>query len=183
MLSVRVARRRERRRQGGALSWIQPARCRSVGKNRSDRDCCTWSRVRVHDRQRSRRTRRNPVAVHDGAVAVRHSSHRILPIRMVLTGDQDGRDVHATGTSGKPRHRGDAATYQARRRRRGDLSRPTYHHRTGSSVRPPVSSSFRISKSSTSAASRRVGNRETSWENTTCSSIRANGAPMQYRAP
>jgi hypothetical protein len=63
------------------------------------------------------------------------------------------------------------------------MRRDPDHHATGSSVSPPVNTSGRNVNSSTPTASRIVGNREASWEITVCSSIRASGAPMHYRAP
>jgi hypothetical protein len=70
-----------------------------------------------------------------------------------------------------------------RRRHVSRIDLNDHHHRTGSSVRPPANSSARIVSAPTSTASCNVGNRETNKVNTVCSSMRASGAPRQYRAP
>jgi hypothetical protein len=54
---------------------------------------------------------------------------------------------------------------------------------TGSSVKPPVSKWLLGRSASSGTASRRLGIRRTSVARTLWSSIRASGAPMQYRDP
>lgn len=53
------------------------------------------------------------------------------------------------------------------------------HQVTGSAVSPPVSVRLSKTSSSTAQPSSRTVKRAASWEKTTCSSMRASGAPTQ----